>query len=194
MVTPTEAPEKDTSPVEGESEEEESLQREAPPKDEESSPAASESANARKEIRPRTAGGSVQKARAAPVEEPPNPTGSTPTPPSTPPPTLPDPPRCWGVRAYDDGYFDVGSFYIFHPEALLPVEKHETGDGMPKGKDSAEGVAVDRTESSSVPRPFGFQFLAGLKVVDGRDGKEAAGGSSDEAVQAFVGLERQVSA
>lgn len=98
----------------------------------------------------------------------------------TPPP--PEPPRCLGLRAYDGGYYDVGSFFVFHPEARE----------LPSAEVDLEEAKKDGGVDWSKARPFGYQFLGGLRVENGRDGHEATGGSSDEALQAFVQLERQV--
>lgn len=190
MVLPKEPSDQHNEVIKEESEAEARLERQAPPEDPGRSPPATESSESRKEI---PAAG-VQSATATAIEGPSNIPAASPTPPSTPPPPLPEPPRCWGVRAYDGGYYDVGLFYIFHPEAVSPEDDgEEKRSRMPKGKSQAGDVDEDSRKPTSSVRPFGYRFLEGLKVLDGRDGKEATGGSSEAAVQAFVELERQVS-
>lgn len=188
MVTPTESVERNNTQPRVESEAEVESERRVPREDPQCSPPAPDSTDAKEDpaatpvASPAVPANKESSSRTAPMNSPP----------STPPPAPPEPPRCWGVRAYDGGYYDVGSFYIFHPEAASAKAGTET-EGMSKGKKSTGDAGKEPEEPVELSHPFGYRFLAGLKVVDGRNGKEIAGGSSDAAVQTFVELERQVS-
>lgn len=121
--------------------------------------------------------------------------------------TVPTPPprHCLGARGYDGGYFDVGSFFVFHQEPPALPGPNEEPAGSPRGVDSgllAPPPPPSGTPSSPPPAtadrqpsPLGYDFLDGLKVKPSEhQGKAVEGEGSEEAMSAFVELQRQVKA
>lgn len=116
----------------------------------------------------------------------------------------PIPTDCYGVRAYDGGHYDMGSFFVFHrqeePEGDDTTTTEEVdGDGVPPKLVSSTtantrvvGADGDGDVVRSAPRPLQYRFLEGLKVI-GRGREEVVSGAgSDAAMQAFAELEKQV--
>lgn len=103
------------------------------------------------------------------------------------------PPHCLGARAYDGGYFDVGSFFVFH---------HKPADSQPEGKVTGGVVDADRTSIPSPndafeqePSALGYVLLDGLTVkTRGSKEKKVEGSGSVGALSAFLELKRQVNA
>lgn len=125
-----------------------------------------------------------------------------------------DPWWCYGVRAYDGGYYDVGSFFVFHEdeqEEQQPEGEGRTSDGSSSNKvdsqvipapkfsshsmSSANGELAARAAVVATATPFGYRFVDGLKVTragDEEGGKLVLGAESEVAVQAYTELEKQV--
>lgn len=135
----------------------------------------------------------------------------TPTPTPTPPPVTssPTPRRCMGARAYDGGFFDVGSFFVFHhtlPDAnILSTDaksKRSSGKDVPGDdpvKEPAREFSKEDHEESSSRSPaslLGYKFAEGLRVhtTAVKGGKNAQGEESEGAIQAYLELRRQVNA
>lgn len=116
---------------------------------------------------------------------------------------------CYGMRAYDGGYYDVGIFFVFHDSnygdepgdttvkrrdrrADASAPKSDAGGDAPSEVDTAQGAAAN---DNSNLNPFGYQFVDGLKVVAAAGAKEeqvVSGQESGVAMQAYVQLEKQV--
>lgn len=103
------------------------------------------------------------------------------------------PSHCLGARAYDGGYFDVGSFFVFH---------HKPVDSQPEGKLSGGVVDADRAPipspndaSEQEPSALGYVLLDGLTIKTRRSKeKKVEGSGSAGALRAFLELKRQVNA
>lgn len=110
--------------------------------------------------------------------------------------STPTPPHCLGARGYDRGYFDVGSFFVFHQEPPASGPNEAAAD-TPRGVDSEllapPPAGTESSLADSPPSPLGYEFLDGLKVKPSEHrGKAVEGEGSEEAVAAFVELQRQV--
>lgn len=139
----------------------------------------------------------------------------TPTPSSpTPTPTTPTPPpHCYGIRAYDGGYFDVGSFFVLHPSegcAAAAAAGGSTSAAASSSQSTSEAPGAQdergagpnnrpppfaqKQDAARHPSPLGFEFLDGLKVKStrGLKDREVEGEGSEGAMRAFAELERQV--
>lgn len=112
----------------------------------------------------------------------------------------PTPPHCLGARGYDLGYFDVGSFFVFHKEPPASGAS-EAAAGTSRGVDSQllapppspSPAGTESPSADSAPSPLGYDFLDGLKVKPSEHrGKAVEGEGSEEAMAAFVELQRQV--
>lgn len=143
---------------------------------------------------------------------------TSPTPPPPQPPPPPPPPHCYGMRAYDGGYFDVGSFFVLHPHEDASASDASGGGGGAPASAAAAASSQSTSESPAVkdgrsgdppltrkreiaaakkqqPSPLGFEFLYGLKIKTSKGkltDKEMEGQGSEGAMRAFVELERQV--
>lgn len=103
--------------------------------------------------------------------------------------------ECFGVRAYDGGFFDVGSFFLFHNEP--PTASPGSGRGASSEEEDDHGeddLTTPRRAADQAASPLGYVLLDGLAVTwasGGRE-KEVDGQGSDGALRAFLELQRQV--
>ena len=105
--------------------------------------------------------------------------------------TRPSPIHCLGARAYDGGYFDVGSFFVFRHKPS-DVRRGDEVAGFPVGEDRAPISSADHS-SEQAPSPLGYVLLDGLTVkTHGAEKKQVEGSGSGGALRAFLELQRQV--